>query len=108
MWKDKGEFKEAVNKWSDKLNVKTKTIALRPMKNKWASCSTKGNLNFNEELLGLDKQIGNYVIVHELLHFHYPNHGRVWKSLMVAYVGDYERIEKKLKQIAGADKAGNL
>lgn len=104
MWQDKSEFKEAVKAWADKLNVKANTIALRPMKNKWASCSTKGNLNFNEELLQLEEGIGNYVIVHELLHFRYPNHGRVWKSLMTAYLGDYEKTEKKLKKIVSQQK----
>jgi len=99
MWKDKTEFKEAVKTWADKLNVKATAIALRPMKNKWASCSTRGNLNFNEELLRFEKGIGDYVIVHELLHFRYPNHGRVWKSLMTAYLGDYEETEKKLKKL---------
>ena len=81
-----------------------KNLTLRPMKNKWASCSTKGNLNFNEELLELEKSIGNYVIVHELLHFRHPNHGRVWKSLMTAYLGDYEKTEKKLKKIVADQK----
>jgi len=104
MWKDKTEFKGAVKAWADKLNVKAKTIALRPMKNKWASCSTKGNLNFNDELLQLEEQIGNYVIVHELLHFRYPNHGRVWKSLMTVYLGDYEKTERKLKKIVENQK----
>ena len=41
----------------------------------------------------------DYVIVHELLHFHVPNHGRLWKSLMRAHLGDYERSERKLKKI---------
>ena len=104
MWQDKSEFKEAVKVWADKLNVKAHSIAIRPMKNKWASCSTKGNLNFNEELLQLEEGIGNYVIVHELLHFRYPNHGRVWKSLMTAYLGDYEKTEKKLKKIVEVQK----
>ena len=99
MWSGKDEFKDAVKGWAVKLDVRTRSISLRPMKNKWASCSSKGNLNFNEELLALGKQIGNYVIVHELLHFRYPNHGRVWKSLMRAYLGDYEKIEGRLKAI---------
>lgn len=104
MWQGKSEFKEAVKSWAKKLNVKANTVALRPMKNKWASCSTKGNLNFNEELLQLEQSIGNYVIVHELLHFRYPNHGIVWKSLMTAYLGDYEKTEKELKKIVTNQK----
>lgn len=98
-WKDKAEFKLSVYDYSDKMKIKVKSLALRPMANKWASCSTDGNLNFNKELLAIDKELGEYVIVHELLHINVPNHGKLWKSLMIAYLGDYEAIEIKLKKI---------
>src|SRR3990167_8330551 len=84
---------------TDKVDIPVNSLALRPMRNKWASCSTNGNLNFNSELLELDREIGDYVIVHELLHFRVPNHGKLWKNLMTAYLGDYENIEKKLKTL---------
>ena len=99
-WKDKDEFKDRVKEVAGKMDIQVSTLALRPMKNKWASCSTDGNLNFNKQLLVLDKELGDYVIVHELLHFNVPNHGKLWKSLMTAYLGDYEKTEKKLKRIA--------
>ncbi len=101
-WTDKAEFKGTVYDYADKMKIKVKSLALRPMTNKWASCSTDGNLNFNKELLDIDKELGEYVIVHELLHIHVPNHGKLWKSLMTAYLGDYEKIELKLKKIAGS------
>lgn len=46
----------------------------------------------------VDKGVGEYVIVHELLHFSVPNHGRLWKSLMRAHLGDYEKHEEKLRK----------
>ena len=64
---------------------------------KWASCSTRGFLNFNSDLLDYEKDVGDYVIVHELLHFFVPNHGKLWKSLMRAHLGDYEKTAEKLK-----------
>jgi predicted metal-dependent hydrolase len=96
-WKNPAEFKSRVKHWADRLDIKIRWLALRPMKNKWASCSTNGNLNFNTELLGLDRDVGEYVIVHELLHFVIPHHGKLWKSLMRAHLGDYERLDAKLK-----------
>lgn len=102
-WKDKAEFKACVYEYADKMKIKVKSLALRPMKNKWASCSTDGNLNFNIELLNMDRKLGEYVIVHELLHFYVPNHGKLWKSLMNAYLGDYEKVEQKLKKFSKAD-----
>jgi predicted metal-dependent hydrolase len=95
-WKNREEFKGRVKHWADKLDVKVNWLALRPMKNKWASCSTAGNLNFNAELLSIDREVGDYVIVHELLHFAVPHHGKLWKSLMRAHLGDYERLDEKL------------
>lgn len=97
MARTKEEFKIRVQEWAEKLDVQVNSIAVRPMSNKWASCSTNGNLNFNVELLGLDDDLSDYVIVHELLHFFVPNHGRVWKSLMRVHLGEYEDLEIKLK-----------
>jgi hypothetical protein len=96
--KRKGEFKAQVREWAAKLDVEIQALAVRPMKNKWASCSTNGNLNFNAELLAFDRELSDYVIVHELLHFFVPNHGRLWKSLMRAHLGGYERLEGRLEK----------
>ena len=103
-WNDKSEFKARVREFAEKMDIEVKALAIRPMKNKWASCSTEGNLNFNKELLDMDKEIGDYVIVHELLHFNVPNHGKLWKSLMTAYLGNYEKIEKKLGKMKSEEK----
>ena len=56
--------------------------------------------NERAELLDMDRVIGDYVIVHELLHFSVPHHGKLWKSLMRAHLGDYEKLDRKLKRLA--------
>lgn len=97
-WRDREEFKARVLEWAAKLDVKARAVYVRPMTTKWASCSTAGTLSFNDELLALDRDLGDYVIVHELLHFSVPNHGKLWKSLMRAHLGDYEALEQELPQ----------
>ena len=96
-WRDREEFKARVLAWAAKLDVKASAIYIRPMRRKWASCSTAGTLSFNDELIGMAREIGDYVIVHELLHFSLPNHGKLWKSLMRAHLGEYERAEEALQ-----------
>ncbi|MCI0496597.1 M48 family metallopeptidase [candidate division KSB1 bacterium] len=96
-WKDKTTFKDRIREWAKKIEVPLQSITIRPMKNKWASCSTNGNLTFDSSLLNMDQEISDYVIVHELLHFRVPNHGKLWKSYMWAYLGDFEKTEEKLK-----------
>lgn len=105
-WRDKHDFKTAVQQWAVKLDVEVHSLAVRPMRSKWASCSTAGNLNFNVELLEMDRELGEYVIVHELLHFSVPNHGKLWKSLMRAHVGDYERLDARLKRYGIGESSG--
>lgn len=97
---EKEAFKHRVFAWGEKLEVKITWLGIRPMKNKWASCSTNGHLNFNTELLELGPDLWDYVIVHELLHVKVPNHGRLWKSLMRAHLGDYEALEKQLHGVS--------
>jgi len=96
--KRKMEFKKRVHLWAEKLDVTINWLGIRPMRAKWASCSTNGNMNFNTELLSLNQDLWDYVIVHELLHFFVPNHGKLWKSLMRLHLGNYEILEEKLNR----------
>lgn len=95
----KAAFKVRVKHWAVKLEVCYTWLGIRRMHNKWASCSTLGTLNFSEELLPLSSDLQDYVIVHELLHFSIPNHGKLWKSLMRAHLGDYEALQVKLNSM---------
>lgn len=99
-WRDREEFKARVLEWTSKFDVKVQGLYVRPMRNKWASCSTTGTLSFNDELLRMERDLGDYVIVHELLHFSVPNHGKLWKSLMRAHLGEYENLEARMKHAA--------
>ena len=95
----KNQFKERVRGWAKRLDARVTSITMRPMKIKWASYSTTGRLTFDTFLMELQEELQDYVIVHELLHSRVPNHGKLWKSFMRAYLGNYERLEYKLKEI---------
>lgn len=97
---DKTEFKKRVRGLADKLGTPVRAISVRPMRTKWASYSTTGRLTFDSSLLDLREELQDYVIAHELLHVDAPNHGKLWKSLMRAHVGDYEGLERELRRVA--------
>lgn len=97
----KARFKARVEAWADRLDAPVTSISVRAMRHKWASYSTTGRLTFDSTLLGLREELQDYVIAHELLHSHAPNHGRLWKSLMRAHLGEYERLELELRRVAG-------
>ena len=99
---EKNDFKERVQRWANKLDARVTSVSVRPMKTKWASYSTTGRLTFDSALLELKVELQDYVIVHELLHDKVPNHGKLWKSLMRAHLGDYEVYEQLLKDKANS------
>jgi predicted metal-dependent hydrolase len=97
---DKEAFKGRVHAWAEKLGARVTSVSVRPMTTKWASYSTTGRLTFDALLLELREDLQDYVIAHELLHFHAPNHGKLWKSLMRAHLGEYEQLEGELRRVA--------
>jgi predicted metal-dependent hydrolase len=92
---------------SAKTAARVTSISVRPMTTKWASYSTTGRLTFDASLLELREELQDYVISHELLHFHAPNHGGLWKSLMRAHFGDYERLEGELRRLVAKRTLSN-
>lgn len=97
----KQAFKQRVRHWAQQLEVPITWLAVCPMRHKWASCSTAGRLHFSSDLLPLDQDLWDLVIVHELLHLCVPNHGRLWKALMRAHLGDWEAAAARLPRRSG-------
>lgn len=91
----KEQFKADVIRWAAIIKVKPAQIRVQNMMNKWASCSSKGRVSFSSDLLREPKIFQDYVIVHELLHLQAPNHGKLFKSLLNAYLPGWEAIVAK-------------
>ena len=96
-WQDAEELKWAARNWAARIGVKVPQIHLRQMSRKWASISTTGRLTLNSELLEMPKLLGEFVIVHEVVHILAPNHGKVFKSFMFAYLPDWQEREQRLR-----------
>ncbi len=58
----------------------------------------RSNLTLSHTLLVLPRDLGEYIIVHELVHMLAPNHGKVFKSFMLAYLPDWQEREERLQQ----------
>lgn len=96
-WQDTEELKWAVRSWAARVGVKVPQIHVRRMSSKWASISVSGRITLNSELLELPKDLGEFVIVHEILHILAPNHGKVFKCFISAYLPDWQEREKRLQ-----------
>ena len=83
---DRDQFKCEVHAWARRIGVEVNELHIRSMKRKWGSCSTTGRVTFDAELLAAPAAFRREVIVHELLHFRVPNHGKVFRALLKAYL----------------------
>jgi predicted metal-dependent hydrolase len=88
----KEQLKAEIARWAAAMKVKPVQIRVQRMTKKWASCSNKGRVSFSTDLLQEQRTVQEYVIVHELLHLQVPNHGKLFKSLMNAYLPGWEAI----------------
>ncbi len=84
-------FKGEVRDWAQRIGVEPAEVHLRPMRRKWASCSSRGRLTFDTELLVQTAVFRDEVIVHELLHLKVPNHGKLFHTLLRAHIRE-ERV----------------
>ena len=101
-WNDSEDLKSAVSEWAERIGVEVREVHLRNMRRKWASISTNGRLTLNTDLLDLPEALGEFVIVHELVHLLVPNHGKVFKSFMAAYLPDWEDRQHHLQTLSEA------
>lgn len=64
----------------------------------WGSCSTKRNINLNVNLVNLPEHLIRYVILHELCHLVYMNHGPRFHALLNSVCGGKEKeLAKQLR-----------
>ena len=87
-------FKACVRDWALKLRVEPAQVRVQRMTRKWASCSAAGRLTFSKGLLRKPERFREYVIVHELLHLRVPNHGRLFRSYLSAYIPGWDSIAR--------------
>ncbi len=74
-------------------------ITVRKMKTRWGSCSIKSNkISLNLELVKTPLTCIEYVILHELIHFVHPNHGKPFYNCLEDLMPDWQKRRNVLKQ----------
>lgn len=99
-YRSKGQPKldERVAYYQDKLGVKAGAIRVMELKNRWASCSDDGSLNFHWKCLMAPLNIIDYIILHELVHLKHKNHTDAFWGLVDKVMHDYRERKEWLRQ----------
>lgn len=74
-------------------------VAIRNQRQRWGSCSARGNLNFSYRLVFLPKELCDYVVVHELCHLKEMNHGPAFWAEVGKVLPNYSQLIKTLRAL---------
>ncbi len=92
-----GMFNSALAKFESQ-KFKPTGLIIRNMKRRWGSCSNKGIITLNTELIKLPDLYTEYVIIHELCHLKHHNHGAEYYKLLSALFPDWKKVRKELRR----------
>lgn len=80
-----------------KYNVAPTKIGIRDMRSRWGSCSRKGHISLNLQLIKLPENCIRQVMIHEMCHLVYFNHQAGFYTLMTEMMPDWKYWKKQLK-----------
>lgn len=90
------QLRRRVMAWALELGVNPTEVSIRPLSDKWGSCTPDGVVTLATDLATGDGELQDYVIVHELLHLRHRDHGRVFRALLAAHVPGWAVVEGRL------------
>jgi len=83
-----------------KYNVAMPRLLLRNMVSRWGSCQPKrGIITLNKRLIETPRNAFEYVVMHEFIHFLYPNHSKKFYEMLSALMPDW-KLRKNILETA--------
>ena len=76
---------------------KVNGVRVKHNRSNWGSCSVRGNINLNINLVRLPAELRDYVLLHELCHLRHMNHGREFHALLESVCPGHLELRRKLK-----------
>lgn len=94
-------FMPIVEQWREVLGEKISfmpQVRIRDMKSCWGVCHPKKQyITLNSRLLSKPPQAIEYVVLHELVHFLYPDHQEGFHAMMKRLMPDYKQRKAMLR-----------
>lgn len=89
-----------LNEYSAWTGLSFNKFATTNARTKWGSCDGNCNIRLNWRLVMLDRELTEYVIVHELAHTVHHNHSAAFWSEVKKHLPQYAAQRKRLKMFS--------
>ena len=83
--------------WATRLRVRPVQIRVQDMTRKWGSCSPGGRITLAMDLARQPAAFQEFVIVHELLHLRFRNHGRLFEAVLRTYLAGNRFVQRDFR-----------
>lgn len=94
---------EYLIKWEHLTGLKAKGYSVRKTHSRWGSCNcVSGKLNFSLFLANAPSECVSYVVLHEVCHLRYADHGAGFKKMLDNFMPEWRKIRKELNEIYAA------
>lgn len=95
-------IKERVAHFAPKVGVEPKSVSIRDLTFRWASCSSDGKLSFHWKCMMATPKVIDYVVVHELCHMHVRDHSEAFWNEIDKILPDYSERKNWLRRHGAA------
>lgn len=92
------EYAEPIISRFARYGVAPTSLYVQEMENRWGSCTPKGKIILNTELIKAPRPCIEYVITHEMCHLLHPDHTAAFFSLLETEMPDWRRWKDKLER----------
>lgn len=91
-------FTECIAHFAPLMNVSPREIKLSAARTQWGSCTVRGTVRLNWQLIKMPLHLIDYVVVHELAHLIEMNHSAAFWRVVEAVFPDYAKLRRELRK----------
>lgn len=84
--------------WAEKIGVEYNRVVLKDQRTLWASCSSQKNINYSYRIVKMPPVVQDYLVIHELCHLKFMNHGEEYWALVGQFSPDYKLHRRWLNE----------
>ncbi|MBL4570741.1 MAG: M48 family metallopeptidase [Alcanivorax sp.] len=92
------KLQEKTARWASQVGVAVPKVSIKTFKSRWGSCTAKGELQFNWQIMMAPNRMVDYVVVHELCHLIRHDHSPQFWGEVGRVLPDYEQSREWLKR----------
>ena len=96
-WRAQHELPPRLAQLAAEHRINVSHVSIRNQRSRWGSCGRDGHISLNWRLILMPDWVGDYVLIHELMHLKRLDHSDEFWRLVAAAVPNYQAARRWLR-----------